>query len=98
MPMELLPGWIQVVATYNPMSYVASAFQQLIIRGFDFGVILAAFLVIIASGIITLSGASPMFRRTISGYVLRWDSDGDVPSSGRISNPGNEVADDTQAL
>jgi ABC-2 type transport system permease protein len=67
MPMELLPGWIQVVATYNPMSYVASAFQQLIIRGFDFGVILAAFLVIIASGIITLSGASLMFRRTISG-------------------------------
>ena len=67
MPKALLPSWVQTVATYNPMSYIADALHGLIISGFDWSVLGFAALTILAVGAISLSATTSMFRRTVSG-------------------------------
>lgn len=66
MPKFLLPDWVQTVATYNPISYIADALHGLIIEGYDWTVIGYAFLTIAVVGVLTLSAASSMFRKTVS--------------------------------
>ncbi len=69
MPKQLLPDWVQTVATYNPITYVADALHALIIQsavGFDWSVVGYAFLVILVVGVLTLTGASWTFRRAVS--------------------------------
>ncbi len=66
MPKSLLPSWVQTVATYNPITYIADAMQGLIILGFDWAAIGYAFLTILAVGAVTLTAASGMFRRIVS--------------------------------
>jgi ABC-2 type transport system permease protein len=67
MPKALLPDWVQTVATYNPMSYIADAMHRLIITGFDWTVIAYGLLTILVVGAISLSATTSMFRRTVSG-------------------------------
>ncbi len=67
MPKFLLSSWVQTVATYNPMSYIADALHGLIISGFDWSVLGFAALTILAVGAISLSATTSMFRRTVSG-------------------------------
>jgi len=66
MPLQFLPNWVQTVATYNPMSYIADAFHSLIIHGFDWGVLGQASLVIIAIGTVALAATTAMFRRALA--------------------------------
>lgn len=74
MPQDLLPPWVQTVATYNPITYVANALHALVIGAnavggysFDYwGILGTAFLVILAVGVLTLSGASWTFRKAVS--------------------------------
>ncbi len=66
MPKFLLPDWVQTVATYNPISYVADALHGLVIKGYDWTVIGSAFLTIGVVGVLTLTAASSMFRKTVS--------------------------------
>ncbi len=66
MPKEFLPSWVQTVATYNPISYVADALHSLIITGYDWATIGLAFLVIFAVGAVTLSATTATFRTTVS--------------------------------
>jgi len=67
MPKPLLPDWVQTVAVYNPISYIADALHRLIITGWDWAVIGGAFLVILVVGAVTLSATTAMFRRAVSG-------------------------------
>lgn len=67
MPKVYLPSWVQTVATYNPMSYIADALHGLIITGFDWTVLGYAALTILAVGAVSLSATTSMFRRTVSG-------------------------------
>ncbi len=67
MPKVFLPPWVQTVATYNPMSYIADALHGLIISGLDWGVLGFAALTILAVGAISLTATTSMFRRTVSG-------------------------------
>ncbi len=67
MPKALLPDWVQTVATYNPMSYIADAMHRLIITGWDWTVIAYGLLTILAVGAISLTATTSMFRRTVSG-------------------------------
>jgi ABC-2 type transport system permease protein len=67
MPKVFLPPWVQTVATYNPMSYIADALHGLIITGFDWTVLGYAALTILAVGAISLTATTSMFRRTVSG-------------------------------
>jgi len=66
MPLALLPAWIQSVAAYNPLTYIANALQALIIRGLDWNDIGHAFLVIVLVGSVTLTATTAMFRRAVS--------------------------------
>ena len=67
MPKFLLPDWVQTVATYNPMSYIADGLHRLIITGFDWTVLGYAALTILIVGAVTLTATTSMFRRTVSG-------------------------------
>lgn len=66
MPKELLPQWVQDVAAVNPISYIANAFQGLIIRGFEWNAIGQAVIVIIVIGIVSLGASIALFRRAVS--------------------------------
>jgi ABC-2 type transport system permease protein len=66
MPVQLLPDWVQTVAKYNPVSYVADALHSLIITGYNWNTIAVALVVILVIGIITLSATTALFRRTTS--------------------------------
>ena len=66
MPKFLLPPWVQTVATYNPMSYIADALRGLIIPGFDLTTLAYGLLTILVVGAVSLSATTSMFRRTVS--------------------------------
>ena len=68
MPKPLLQDWIQNVAVYNPLTYIADGLHRLIIySAWDWTVVGYAFLVTAVVGLITLSATTAMFRRTVSG-------------------------------
>ncbi len=67
MPKLLLPPWVQTVATYNPMSYIADALHGLVITGYNWTTLAYALGTILAVGAISLSATTSMFRRTVSG-------------------------------
>jgi ABC-2 type transport system permease protein len=67
MPKPLLQTWIQNVAIYNPISYIADGLHGLIISpALDWSVVGFSFLVIAVVGFITLSATTAMFQRTVS--------------------------------
>lgn len=67
MPKALLADWIQNVAPYNPMTYIADALHGLIITGYNWTTLGYAVLTIVGVGAISLSATTSMFRRTVSG-------------------------------
>jgi ABC-2 type transport system permease protein len=66
MPKFFLPSWVQTVATYNPMSYIADALRGLIIPGFDWTILFYGLATILVVGVISLSATTSLFRRTVS--------------------------------
>ncbi|HVQ00350.1 MAG TPA: ABC transporter permease [Candidatus Thermoplasmatota archaeon] len=66
MPLGLLPDWVQQVAKVNPFTYIAEAFQSLIIKGFVWEKIEYAFIAIIIVGAISLGASILVFRKKIS--------------------------------
>ncbi len=66
MPKFLLPPFVQNIATYNPMSYIADALRKLIIPGFDWTILLYGLATILVVGVISLTATTGMFRRTVS--------------------------------
>ncbi len=67
MPKPLLAPWIQSVAPYNPMTYIADALHGLIITGYNWTTLTYAVLTILAVGAVSLTATTSMFRRTVSG-------------------------------
>ena len=66
MPQGLLPDFVQRVATYNPITYVANALHVLVITGYDWTTLGYGLLVILAVGAISLSATTVMFRRAVA--------------------------------
>lgn len=66
MPLGLLPNWVQQVAKVNPFTYIAEAFQSLIIKGFIWSNILNSLVAILIVGILSLGASILLFRRKIS--------------------------------
>ncbi len=66
MPLGLLPEWVQQVAKYNPFTYVAQAFQSLIIKGFAWDTIGYALIATLIVGALSLGASILLFRRKIS--------------------------------
>lgn len=51
-PEELMPGWLQVVNDWNPISYLIEAIRALMVTGYDWSLIGTAFLTIAVLGVI----------------------------------------------
>jgi ABC-2 type transport system permease protein len=66
MPLQLLPNWVQQVAKINPFTYIAQAFQNLIITGFVWDSIGYALIAILIIGVISLGASILVFRKKIS--------------------------------
>jgi ABC-2 type transport system permease protein len=66
LPLGLLPSWVQQVAKFNPFTYIAQAFQSLIITGFSWQPIENAFISIIIIGVLTLGATFLVFRKKVS--------------------------------
>jgi ABC-2 type transport system permease protein len=66
MPLGLLPDWVQQVAKVNPFTYIAEAFQSLIITGFVWEKIEYAMIAIFIVGAISLGASILLFRKKIS--------------------------------
>ena len=66
MPLGLLPDWVQQVAKVNPFTYIAEAFQSLIIKGFILEKIEYALIAIVIVGAISLGASIMVFRKKIS--------------------------------
>jgi ABC-type multidrug transport system permease subunit len=66
MPLGLLPDWVQQVAKVNPFTYIAEAFQSLIIKGFVWQKIEYALIAIVIVGAISLGASIIVFRKKIS--------------------------------
>jgi ABC-2 type transport system permease protein len=66
MPVGLLPSWVQQVAQVNPFTYIAEAFQSLIINGFVWQKIEYALIAIFIVGVLSLGASILLFRKKIS--------------------------------
>jgi ABC-2 type transport system permease protein len=64
-PISFLPGWVQTVSMFNPVSYAVDASRAFMITGFDWGIILPAWGVIGLVAIITMSATLYQFRRVV---------------------------------
>ena len=62
-PEQLMPEWMQVVNTLNPISYVIEAMRSLMVTGFDWNVIGQALLSIGIMGVILQLGTLWAFSR-----------------------------------
>lgn len=66
MPLGLLPDWVQQVAKVNPFTYIAEAFQSLIIKGFVWEKIEYAIIAIVIVAALSLGASVMVFRKKIS--------------------------------
>ena len=66
MPLQLLPSSVQQVAKVNPFTYIAQAFQNLVIKGFIWDSIGYAFIATLIIGVISLGASILVFRKKIS--------------------------------
>jgi ABC-2 type transport system permease protein len=66
MPIGLLPSWVQEIARFNPFTYIAEAFQSLIINGFIWEKIEYALITILIVAALSLGSSIFLFRKKIS--------------------------------
>jgi ABC-2 type transport system permease protein len=64
-PVNLLSGWIQVAATYNPLTYVLEAMRSLMLNGWEGEVMLRGLSACIVLGVIAYSFAILSFRARV---------------------------------
>jgi len=62
-PEALMPGWLQVVNDWNPISYLIEAIRSLMVIGYDWGKIGTAILTIGALGVILQAATLWAFHR-----------------------------------
>lgn len=65
LPTSFLPGWMQTVSNYNPVSYAANAVRSLMTTGFDWSTILLAYAVIALILVVTWSATLCLFRGVV---------------------------------
>lgn len=66
LPKSLMPGWMQTLTQYNPISYMSNAARTLMVSGFDGTVLLQAFAVIALILALTWSSTLWLFNRVVS--------------------------------
>jgi ABC-2 type transport system permease protein len=63
MPLPFLPGWMQTVSSYNPLSYTTDALRVLTSTGFEWGTIFAAFGLLAFIALLGLGTTMHQFRK-----------------------------------
>ncbi len=62
-PRELMPGWMQVVNDWNPVSYQIEAIRSLMVTGYDWNAIGSALLAMAIAGALLQTATILAFRR-----------------------------------
>ena len=62
-PQALMPGWMQVVNDWNPITYVIEAIRTLMVSGYDWAVLGRALLSLALWGAVLQAGTMWAFRR-----------------------------------
>jgi ABC-2 type transport system permease protein len=65
-PVALMPGWMQTVSDFNPISYAVDAVRSLTLIGFDWGKIAEALGIIGLIAVVSLGATLYMFRKVVS--------------------------------
>jgi ABC-2 type transport system permease protein len=66
MPATFMPDWMQTVSKFNPISYTVDAVRVLMINGYVWNTLLAAYAVIGLVAAVTLSATLYQFRKIVS--------------------------------
>jgi ABC-2 type transport system permease protein len=64
-PFEAMPGWLQVLTRFNPMTYAISAARQLILEGFDLVVIASMAAALLSFDVVMILLALAAMRRAL---------------------------------
>jgi ABC-2 type transport system permease protein len=62
-PTALMPGWIQWVNNWNPMTYLIEAMRALMVTGYDWSAIGAAIVALLIAGVVLQTATLWSFRR-----------------------------------
>ena len=65
-PLEAMPGWMQMIARINPMTYTIEAVRALILDGWAWGKILQVVAILIAFDVVCLVAGSRVLRRRLA--------------------------------
>jgi ABC-2 type transport system permease protein len=66
MPSALLPGWLETVGKFNPVTYVINTARAFMNFGYDWATFGKAIGIIAVVGLFTLTGATRAFRKATS--------------------------------
>lgn len=65
-PIQQMPGFMQTIAQFIPITYAADAMRKIILLNAGIGDILFQIVILIAFGIVTMAIAVPLFRRSMT--------------------------------
>lgn len=65
-PLELMPGWMQVLARVNPMTYAIEATRVLVLRGWDPAGVTSMLAALLAFDLLALGVAARVLRRGLA--------------------------------
>jgi ABC-2 type transport system permease protein len=65
-PLSFMPEWIQNVSNFNPISYTVNAVRALMLNGYEWNTIIAAYAVIGLIAVLTLGATLYLFRKVIN--------------------------------
>jgi ABC-2 type transport system permease protein len=66
LPISIGPGWMKVLAHFNPLYYLVTAARSLGIGTFSGGATWQAFAVLVPLAVITLTWATRVYRRAVA--------------------------------
>ncbi len=65
-PLEAMTGWMQVIATYNPVTYLLGALRSLVVGGWDWSEVLKGLACMAGVGVVSVSLALATLRGRVS--------------------------------
>jgi ABC-2 type transport system permease protein len=65
-PIQQMPGFMQIIAQFIPITYAADAMRKIILLNAGIGDILFQIIILIAFGVVTMAIAVPLFRRSMT--------------------------------
>jgi ABC-2 type transport system permease protein len=65
-PTSFLPGWVQTISNYNPMSYVSNVMREIVLGGLNLNTLISAYSLIGIIAVATFAATLYQFRKVIS--------------------------------